>query len=100
MKMILVTLILTELALAFLFVAFVFGHLDSPSLARAWDEHRRNPSPETEDAFKKEKSATDRMTFVLTAGAGLLLAVNSYCLFKVTRKASVTSQSAPKLKFI
>ena len=100
MKMILATLILTELAFAVLLVVFAFGQTDSPSLARAWGEHRRNPSPETEAAFKKEKSATDRMTFVLSAGTGLLLAVNSYGLFKVTRKVSVTSQSVPKLKFI
>ena len=100
MKMILATLILTELALVFLLVALVFGQLDSPSLARVWGEHRRNPSPETEAAFKKEKSATDRMTFVLTAGAGLLLAVNSYGLFKAIRKAAVASQSAPKPEFI
>ena len=100
MKMILATLILTELALGFLLVAFVFGHIDSMSLARAWGEHRRNPSPETEAAFKKEKSATDRITFILTAGAGLLLAVNSYGLFKVIRKPSVASQPAPKVKFI
>ena len=100
MKMILATLILTELALVFLVVALVFGHLDSPSLSRTWGEHRRNPSAETEVAFRKEKRATDRMTFVLTAGTGLLLAVNSFGLFKVIRKAAVASQSGPKLKFI
>ena len=96
MKTILATLTLTELALAFLLVAFVFGHFDSPSLARAWGEHRRNPSPETEAAFNKEKSATNRMIFVLNAGVGLLLVINSYALFKVTRKVSAGSQPKPK----
>jgi hypothetical protein len=96
MKTILATLILSELALAFLLVAFVFGHFDSPNLARAWGEHRRNPSPETEAAFNKEKSATDRMIFVLNAGVGLLLAVNSYALFKVIRKVATGNQSQAK----
>jgi hypothetical protein len=97
MKPILATLVLTELALAFLFVVFVFGHFDSSSLARAWGEHQRNPSPETEAAFKKEKGGTDRMIFVLNAGVGLLLAVNSYALSKVVRKISAGSQPKPKL---
>jgi hypothetical protein len=96
MKPILATLILTELALAFLLVVFVFGHFDSGSLARAWGEHRRNPSPETEAAYKKEKNATDRMIFFLNAGVGLLFTVNSYALFKVIRKVSAGSQSNPR----
>jgi len=96
MKPILATLILTELALAFLLAVFVFGHFDSRSLARAWGEHRRNPSPETEAAYKKEKNATDRMIFVLNAGVGLLLAVNSYALFRVIRKVSAGNQPKPK----
>ena len=96
MKPILATLILTELALAFLLVVFVFGHFDSPSLARAWGEHRRNPSPETEAAFNQEKRATDRMLFGLNAGVGFLLSVNSYALFKVIRKVSTGNQSQAK----
>src|SRR5580765_4047739 len=96
MKPILVTLVLGELALVFLFVVFVFGHSDSTSLARAWGEYRRNPSPETEAAFEKEKRAKDRMIFVWTAGVGSLLTVNSCVLFKVIRKVSGGSQPKPK----
>jgi hypothetical protein len=96
MKLTRATLILTELALAVPLVVFAFGHTDSPSLARAWFEDKEHPSPETEAAFKKEKSATDRMIFVLTASAGLLLAVNSYGLFKVIRKVSAGSQPETK----
>jgi hypothetical protein len=96
MKPILATLILTELVLAFLLVVFGFGHLDSPSLAHAWFEYREHPSQETEAAFKQKKAATDKTTFVLTAGVGLLLAVNSYALFKVIRKVPAGSQ--PEIK--
>ena len=96
MKPILATLILTELALAVLLVVFVFGHTYSPSLARAWGEYRAHPSPETEPAFKEKKNATDRVILVLTAGVGLLLAVNSYALFKVIRKVSAGSQPETK----
>jgi hypothetical protein len=92
MKPTLATLILTELALAVLLVVFAFGHVDSPSLARAWLEYREHPSLETEAAFKQKKTAMDKTTFVLTAGAGLLLAVNSYALFKINRKVSAGSQ--------
>jgi hypothetical protein len=95
-KPILATLILTELALAVLLVMFVFIHTDSPSLARAWGEYRAHPSPETEAAFKEEKSATDRRTFALNACVGLLLAFNSYALFKTTRKVDAGSKPGTK----
>jgi len=98
MRSIFETLILTELALAVLLVVFAFGHFESPSLARAWGEHRAHPSPETEAAFKKKKSATDRMVFILTSGVGLLLAVNSYALFKISQKVSVGRQPETKPK--
>ena len=96
MKPILATLALLELALVALLVVFAFGHVDSPSLARAWFEYKEHPSPETETAFKQKKKTTDRMTFALAGGTGLLLAVNSYALFKTVRK--VAAGNRPELK--
>jgi hypothetical protein len=87
-KTILATLILTELSLAVLLVVFAFGHVNSPSLARAWFEYKAHPLPETEAAFTQKKEASDRLTFAVTAGAGLLLMVNSYGLFKTIRKVA------------
>ena len=96
MKPILATLILTELALAVFMAVFALGHTDSPSVARAWGEHTVHASPETEAGFKEEKSATGRRVFALTASVGLLLAVNSYALFKTIRKVDAGRKSETK----
>jgi len=97
-KMILATLILSvsELALAVLFVVLAFGHTNSQGLNRAWFEYYEHPSPQTEAAFKQKKAAEDRISFVLTVGAGLLLAVNSYVLVKTIRKIRAGSQPETK----
>ena len=92
MKAMTVTLTAMELALAVLVLVFVFGHTDSPSLARAWSEYHSNPTVETKTKFNDVKTLVERRELLLTVGAGLLLALNSYFLFKTIRSGTVKSQ--------
>jgi hypothetical protein len=77
-------LILVEMLL--IAAPFIASGIDRPETARAWNEWRQNPNPETEAAWKAESALLWRMNMVADLVLIALLGVNSVALFKVGRR--------------